>query len=199
VDSLPDRALADRPLGELLAAVADDAPAPGGGAAAAWTCALAAALVEMTAAIGAGGSERPGAGLDALRAQAAEARGCALELAERDLGAYAPVLAALRLPTGAEGRGERLRAALSDATGAPLAVAALAADVATLAGEAAHAGSPHVRGDAQTGALLAEAAARAAARLVELNLAGAPDDQRPERARATVERATAARGHALRA
>ncbi|MGL1400167.1 cyclodeaminase/cyclohydrolase family protein, partial [Vibrio parahaemolyticus] len=37
---------------DLLGAVASRTPAPGGGSSAAWTCGLAAALVEMAAAFG---------------------------------------------------------------------------------------------------------------------------------------------------
>ena len=48
------------------------------------------------------------------------------------------------------------------------------------------AGKPGLRGDALAGADLAAGAARAAARLVEINLEAAPDDPRVTRARAAV-------------
>ena len=73
---------ADRPLASLLEEFAASTPAPGGGSAAACACALAAALVEMAAALeGSGEGER----MRILREHA-------LELAERELSSYAPVL-----------------------------------------------------------------------------------------------------------
>jgi formiminotetrahydrofolate cyclodeaminase len=60
-------------------------------------------------------------------------------------------------------------------------------DVATLATEVALRGNPNLRGDAATGALLAEAAVRATANLVEINLATREGDERIQRARELVE------------
>ncbi|MGH2949557.1 MAG: cyclodeaminase/cyclohydrolase family protein, partial [Solirubrobacteraceae bacterium] len=134
-------------LEELLEAVAERTPAPGGGAAAAWACALAASLAEMA------GEER-----------AAPLRALALELAERDMRAYAPVLEAQR-------SGSDPSAALSAAADSTIAIARAAAEVAGLAEKAATSGRQALRGDAVTGALLAEAACSAAVRLTELNLA----------------------------
>jgi formiminotetrahydrofolate cyclodeaminase len=171
-------AAADRPLRVLLEEVAAGTPAPGGGCSAAWTGALAAALVEMAAAFA------QGAG--ALGRRAAELRLRLLELGEAELHAYEPVLQALR-----EDR-DRLGQALSDAASSPLEIARAAADVAELAVGVARSGSPHLEGDAVTGALLAQAACRAAARLVEINLAQAPGDPRREEVTRLVERATAA-------
>ena len=82
------------------------------------------------------------------------------------------MLDALREPEDAPGRAERLDAALSDAADSPLAVARAAAEVAGLAAEVARTGNRHLRGDAISGAVLAEAACTAAARLAEINLTG---------------------------
>jgi formiminotetrahydrofolate cyclodeaminase len=171
--------LADRPLAALLGEIAAATPAPGGGSTAAVACALAAALVEMSA------------GPPHERAAALQAR--ALELADEDLSSFAPVLEAQRLPAGDETRSERVRAALSAASETPLAIAAVGCEVAELAAEVARAGRPALEGDAATAALLAEAATRAAARLVELNLARAPDDARLRAAGEYAVRAWAAR------
>ena len=65
----------------------------------------------------------------------------------------------------------------------PLALAESAAQVATIARVLVESGNPRVAGDAEAGSVLAAAAARVGARLVEINLAGA-DDPRLERARA---------------
>jgi formiminotetrahydrofolate cyclodeaminase len=168
------------PLADLLEAVAARTPAPGGGAAAGVACALAAALAAM----GARFAERDA---DAERADALRER--ALALAEGDAAAFAPVLAALKLPREDPRRPERLRAAQGAAAEVPLAIAEAAAEVAELARRVAAEGRPWLTGDALTGADLAGAAARAAARLVTIDLEGAPDDPRLERARAAAERA----------
>jgi formiminotetrahydrofolate cyclodeaminase len=160
-------------LGELLDRFAARTPAPGGGAGAALTCALAAALAEMAARF---------AGREAEAARAGALRLRALELADADAAGYAPVLEAMRLPRESPMRTARLHAALSSAADVPLAVAEAAAEVAALARSLAGSGSPHLAGDALTGAELADAAARAAARLVLINLDDMPDDPRRERA-----------------
>lgn len=165
----------------FLDAVSERTPAPGGGASAAVGCALAAALVEMAGRFG---------GLDDAVAKAGALRARALASRDADLDAYVPVLEALRLPRDDPARAARLRDASSAAAGPPLAVAEAAAEVATLARSVAEAGRPALRGDALAGADLAAGAARAAARLVEINLADAPGDARVERARAAVARAS---------
>jgi methenyltetrahydrofolate cyclohydrolase len=174
--------LADRTLAALLSEIAAATPAPGGGSTAAVACALAAALVEMSA------------GPPLERAAALQAR--ALELADDDLSSFAPVLDAQRLPAGDETRPERLRAALAAASDTPLAIAAVGCELAELAAEVARGGRPSLEGDATAAALLAEAATRAAARLVELNLAGMPDDIRLRTAGGYAARAWAARKEA---
>ena len=68
-----------------------------------------------------------------------------------------------------------------------------ACEVAELAADLACRGRRSLEGDATAGALLAEAATRAAARLVELNLAGQPGDARVGAAREHAARARAAR------
>jgi formiminotetrahydrofolate cyclodeaminase len=162
-------------LETFLAAVAERTPAPGGGAAAAAGCALAAALAEMAARF---------AGRDDDASAAAGLRAEALRLGEEDLTAYAPVLDAQRA-----GDSERVAEAKGRAAEVPLAIAETAASVAELARALARAGKPSLVGDALAGADLAAAAARAAGRLVEINLAEWPDDDRVARARAAVARA----------
>jgi methenyltetrahydrofolate cyclohydrolase len=167
-------------LEAFLAEVAERTPAPGGGAAAGVGCALGAALVEMAARF---------AALDGAATRAAELRAEALALADADRSAYLPVLEALRLPAGDPGRAATLRAAQSAAAEIPLAIAEAAAAAAALGREVADAGKPALRGDALAGADIAAGAARAAARLVEINLADAPDDPRLARAGEAAARA----------
>jgi methenyltetrahydrofolate cyclohydrolase len=176
----PHNELAADGVAAFLDAVAARSPAPGGGAGAAVGCALGAALTEMAGRF---------AGLDDAVVRAAALRARALALAEEDLSAYAPVLEALRRPADDPGRREALRGASSAAAEVPLAIAEAAASVAALAREVAAAGRPALRGDALAGADLAAGAARAAGRLVEINLADALGDPRLVRAREAVARA----------
>jgi methenyltetrahydrofolate cyclohydrolase len=108
----------------------------------------------------------------AERARALRAR--ALELAEIELHAYEPVLEALRLPRDDPQRTERVDAAAVKASESPLAIAGVGAELAELAADLARTGSQNLAGDAIAGALLAEAAAQAAARLVAINLTDGP-------------------------
>jgi formiminotetrahydrofolate cyclodeaminase len=192
-------ALADRSLGQLLDQVAAESPSPGGGSSCALACALGAGLVQMAAGFTLARSEyaERHERMAAMRARAGDLRADAVSLAERELHVYGAVLDALRLPEEDPGRAERLDAALSDAADSPLAVARAAAEVAELAAEVARTGNRHLRGDAVAGALLAEAACCAAARLADLNLAGRAEDPRREEAAELPRRALEARLAAL--
>lgn len=166
--------LADQPLGRFLEAVAAGTPAPGGGTSAAVTCALAAALVEMSAGL---------AGQNVERSRALRER--ALTLAEVELSSYAPVLEAHDA--------DQRAAALVEASRSPLELAELAAEVAEIGADVAQGSSAAVRGDALAGVVLAEAASTAAVRLVEINLAESNANDLIERARAARERAAEVR------
>src|SRR5215207_2774669 len=124
-------------------------------------------------------------------ARAGTLRAEALRLAEADREAYAPVLAAVRRPVDDPGRAAALAIASSEAAEVPLAIARLAAETAALARRLADQGRPGLRGDALAGADIAAGAARAAARLVEINLADASGDPRLDAARAAVRQASA--------
>jgi formiminotetrahydrofolate cyclodeaminase len=160
---------ADRALGAYLEAVAERTPAPGGGAAAAVALALAAACCAMAARF----SERqlPDAAEIAEAADTIRAR--ALHLADEDANAYEAVLAARRLPAQlpvAE-RQEAMADAMAMAVAIPHEISELGAELARLATQVAAAGNQNLLGDALAAVLLAEAAAGAAATLVEINLA----------------------------
>jgi formiminotetrahydrofolate cyclodeaminase len=157
--------LGKQPLEAFLAAVADATPAPGGGSSAGVTAALAAALVEMSARLAS--SDRAADQASALRARA-------LRLGEEELSSYAQVL---------EARDEHERElALAAASEPPAQIAEAAAEVAELGVEVAASSSPSVRGDALTGVVLAEAAASAAFRLVEINVGSGPVFERARQA-----------------
>ncbi len=166
--------LSTLPLAELLERVAARTPAPGGGSAAATACALAAALVEMAAGF------ETGADAGERIAAAVRLRARALDLADQDLTSYQPVLEALRRPADDTERPARLAAALSAAAAVPFGIAQAAGEVAALARAETDASGPHLLGDSATAAVLAAAACRAAALLVELNLHGTADPRLAE-------------------
>jgi formiminotetrahydrofolate cyclodeaminase len=122
-------------------------------------------------------------------AQAEALKGRLLPMAEEDAQAYENVLLALRMPKDVdEGvRDAAIGDALSRATDVPLAIAEASLDVATLACELAERGNPNLHGDASAAVFLAEAAVRASANLVEINLATREGDERLDRARELVE------------
>jgi formiminotetrahydrofolate cyclodeaminase len=126
--------------------------------------------------------------------RAGELRVRALELAEIELHAYEPVLEALRLPREDPARADRVRDATANASKSPLEIARVGAELAGLAAGLARTGNQNLAGDAVAGAVLAEAAAQAAARLVAINLTEGPAvSEAAELAR----RAAAARATAL--
>ena len=188
--------LSDSSLAALAEQVASSDPAPGAGPSAAWTCALAAALVEMVSAVALRKDADDPAAAASRRDRAAALRARALELADEDVRAYSAVLAVLRRRDGAGARRAPARGALRGRGPAAARSSQLAAEVTRLAADAAAAARGGVRGEAMTAAILAEAVARAGLPLVDLNLASAPEDPRRARVR---ELAEAARGDLGRA
>ena len=132
--------------------------------------ALAAGLAELTASI---------AGDAVLTAEAHSLRRLPIGLARADAEAYAAYLR-----SGAAADRERT-------IELPLKMAKLAAQTAELAARAAGLVSTPARGDAAAGALLAEAAARAATLLIRINTS-TPSDPRLAEAARFAERATVA-------
>jgi formiminotetrahydrofolate cyclodeaminase len=172
---------------EFCDTVAAETSAPGGGSAAAVTAFLAASLTSMAARFSTEQWEDAAGAV----AQAEALRARLLPLAEEDARAYESVLLALRLPKemDEEVRDAAIGDALSRAADVPLAIAEAALDTATLAAELADRGNPNLQGDAATAVFLSEAAIRASANLVEINLATREGDERLERARDLVETA----------
>ena len=162
-------------------------PAPGGGSSTAVTVALAAALVEMAGAIA--------EAAPAIAGRAAGLRVRALGLAQAELTSYEPVLEALRLPEDDPERAGRVEDALEQAGRTPAEIAETAAETAELGAAVLESAAPAVRGDALVGCVLAEAAAAAAATLVEINLESRPGHPLLGRAREARRRAGEARAH----
>jgi methenyltetrahydrofolate cyclohydrolase len=176
-----------QPLQDFCDTVAAETSAPGGGSVAAVVTGLAASLVAMAARFSTEQWEDAAGAV----AQAEALRARVLPLADEDARAYESFLVALRLPRELEpeARDAAIGEALSRAADVPLTIAEAALDVSALAAELAERGNPNLRGDAATAVLLAEAAVRATANLVEINLATREGDERIERARALVEMA----------
>jgi formiminotetrahydrofolate cyclodeaminase len=140
--------LSERPVGEFLAALGERTPTPASGAATALTAALAAALVELAGRF-AGDEEA------VVRAKALWSR--LSELADEDAAAYTAFMA------------DRSEANREQIIAVPLEIAVCAEETAELA-ERVRAGlRTAVVGDAEAARELAQAAARVARRLAELN------------------------------
>ena len=156
-------------ISELLTALEAAAPSPAGGTAAAVVAAMAASLVVM---VGRTSPEWPDGTEIAI--EAATLRDRLVALGAEDVRAFAAVLSAVRNP--AESAAGALVEALVRASEVPLEIAQSAADVAQLAARAADEGKSQLRPDANAAAILAEAATRAAASLVRVNVAALPCD-----------------------
>jgi len=210
MSATPIPGLLSRPLSEVLAALASQHElAGGGGPAAALTSAAAAALTAKVARasratwIEAGGAI---AHAESLRMQAQA-------LMERDADTYREASVLLQsersarqgvagpaLATRAAAPADRERLAgeaLIHAADLSLAIADAASQVAQLAAEVARRCPPSLRPDALTAVALAEAAACAAARLVDVNRKLPADDPRRAASYEAAEAALRARQQAL--
>jgi methenyltetrahydrofolate cyclohydrolase len=190
----PAGELLDLPLREFLDRLAAEEPSPAGGSAAALGVAMGAALIAKVAKASKGWPEA-----GAVVAQAERLRRRTAPLAQSDADVYEEALAALHLPEQLEPevRDMAIGQVLARAAEIPLVIAEAGADVACLAAEVAEKGAPERRGDAIAAALIGEAAARAAANLVAINLTVTPEDERVLRARAVTDLASAAAREAL--
>jgi formiminotetrahydrofolate cyclodeaminase len=180
------------PLSQILDAVAARDPTPGAGPTLAWTCALAAGLVEMVSAVTLRKEPDAPETIEARRDRAQALRMTALSLADRDAAAYRAVLEVQRR-RDEPGHPQRLREALAAAADPLVHIIETAREVADLATEAVTDARGGVRGEAMTALVLSESVARGGVPLVELNLAGDPQDPR----RAQVREAAAAATEAL--
>lgn len=188
---------AELALTDIVARVATVDPTPGAGPSLAWTCGLAAALVEMVSGISLGQQPADRSAIEQRQARARALRTVALALADTDADAYRAVLAVQRRrdDTGYPGR---LREALRAAADPVISIVDVAGEVTELAADATGQVCGGARGEAQTAAVLAAAVVEAGVRLIELNLASAPEDPRLALARALAEQACSDRVRALR-
>lgn len=175
----------DLRVSALLSQVAEQSLAPAGGSVAAVSAGLAAGLVEKAARLTVEDwDEAPGT---AAQAQALRSR--ALLLAETDAIAYNAYIETRQEPRGStpEERDAEIGRALETAADPPLAIAETAADVVELASLTIERGNQSLAADVTAALLIAEAAARAAAQLVHVNLATYEGDERVTRADEVVD------------
>lgn len=176
--------MAEQEIAGWLEVLASDAATPGGGAYAALSAAAGAALISMTARLTvrkkdfADVAER----MEQVIAEADEARGVLLALADRDAHAFDRVMAAYRMPREAEDeRSDRLRelqAALEGAAEVPLDVARRSVYLMGLAEEATTSGNPNAASDGMCAAAALHAATIAALANVQINAFAFVDETR---------------------
>ncbi len=176
------RDFVDLPLEAYLDELGRETRVPGSGPAAALTTAAAASLVAMAARF----LRKEWQEARTVVIQAETLRRRAVDLAREDAAVLAAFISERDSPKDArqEARDFQLGRSLERAADVPLAIAATASDVALLAAHVAEHAQHDVRADAAGAALLAHGAARAAAHLVEINLAAAGDDERSRSAEA---------------
>jgi glutamate formiminotransferase/formiminotetrahydrofolate cyclodeaminase len=163
-------------FGQFLEALADGAPTPGGGSAAAYAGAMGAALVAMVARLTLG-KKKYAEVQDQMLAILDEAevlRKRLTKAVEEDATAFEQVMAAFRLPKESKSqqaaRGEAIQKATLHAAEVPLETARKALRVIELALQAAQLGNTNAITDAGTGAALANAALTAASYNVRINI-----------------------------
>ena len=171
----------------FLDELASDKPTPGGGSAAAFTAAQAAALAEMVARLTIGKKKYAEVESE-MREAANKAIGLRKELTSaiaEDSQAFESLMAAMRMPKSTPEEIEKRSSAILDSTlaasEAPLKTAELALNVLRLHDLAAAKGNINAITDAGTGAALALAAITGAGANVRTNLAAYPENSHAHR------------------
>jgi glutamate formiminotransferase/formiminotetrahydrofolate cyclodeaminase len=173
--------LTQKPVRTFLDELASSAPAPGGGSAAALGAAIGAALVSMVANLTVGKKKYVDVQEDIQRIleRSETLRRRCEELLEQDVTAYTKVSEAYRMPRETdeqkEARSAAIQEALKGATSVPMALAEACVQILKLCPETAEKGNLRAVSDVGVGALMAEAALRAAALNVWINLGSIKD------------------------
>lgn len=167
--------LTQQPAAIFLERLGSSDPVPAAGSALALAIAMAAALTAKSARLSI--SRWPGA-RELLR-QAEDLTGAAGGLVQADADAYQRFTTARRRADSAASgtEGDADKGGLDAIVDIPLDIARIASAVAELAATLAQRGNPHLRGDSRAAALLAQAIARAATELVQINLGYRPDER----------------------
>lgn len=186
-------------IDDWLTDLASELPAPGGGAAAGMSAAMAAALVSMVCNLTIGKpkfAEHEAVMREAL-AEAERLRGEALQLAEDDAEAFSGVVAAYKLPKSSDAekaaRTAAIQAGLVEAAAVPLAVARVSAEVIKLSGRILEGSNPNVISDVAVAASAAKSALESAALNVDINVVAIKDPTERERLASTLNEALQAK------
>ncbi|WP_030158428.1 cyclodeaminase/cyclohydrolase family protein [Glycomyces sp. NRRL B-16210] len=172
---------------DWLTDLASELPAPGGGAAAGVSAAMAAALVSMVCNLTIGKPKFADheAVMREVLAEAERLRLEALGLAEDDAEAFSGVVAAYKLPKSSDeekaARTAAIQAGLVEAAAVPLAVAKVAAEVIRLSGRILEGSNPNVLSDVAVAASAAKSALESAALNVDINVVSIKDPAERER------------------
>ena len=172
----------DLTLRDLLDAVAAKTPTPGGGAVASITAALAAALAQMVVNFSIGKkslADHKAAHTKALE-HLREMASRAMELAQRDAAAYARLNELWKLDREDRRRRAEFDTAVAAAIEAPQAVVHLAIDMLHVIQSLTGNTNAQLKSDLAVAAILAEAAARAGAWNVRINLPLVEDSKRKQ-------------------
>lgn len=175
----------DLRIDEFLELVASTSPAPAAGSATALVLGLGASLCLKTARL----SRRLLPVAEEMAEEAASLQRRALELCQEDSVAVAALLAAGNLAGFEEGDAGAHAEAVIRAATVPAELAELGAAVTNLAARLAAQGNPNLLGDAVAAAIIAEAATRAAAGLVTIDLGSLADPALSGRAELAAGRA----------
>jgi glutamate formiminotransferase/formiminotetrahydrofolate cyclodeaminase len=185
-------------LPDFLEELASASPAPGGGSVAALCGALASALAAMTARLTLGRERyrESWEEMESLIPRADALRASLLSRIDEDAAAFDRYMAARRLPKGTDeevrDRDAALRRAARETVEVPLSVVEDCRTLLALAAAAVGRGNPNAVTDAGCAALLAQAAARAAAFNVWINLGGIDEKDFVEQTRLRVRAVLAA-------
>jgi formiminotetrahydrofolate cyclodeaminase len=196
-------------LGALLGDLLDDLATESVSPAASWVAAL---TVAFAAALTAKSARRSAATMESASAAAAQAdslRRRALALASLNAEAYERAMAMLKsraggddpaqAPADAPGRDPEIRDALIGTSDALSSLLEVACDVCLLADLVAERGEPGAQADAAVAATQAEAGARAAEQLIEVNLLSSELEDTRREARDALATASEATERALAA
>ena len=173
--------LASLSVRDFAAALASDAPAPGGGSAAAAGGAMGAGLLAMVVRLTLGKEKYRDAWeeLTPLADRLDDARARLLELIDEDTSAFDRVLAARRLPKETDAEKAARKKAIDEAnvlaTAVPMQTAFFAHEALKTAPVVLEKGNPNAASDAWAGALASWAAVLAALANVRINLPGVAD------------------------
>lgn len=192
--------LVDKTMRELLDAFASPSPTPGGGSAAALAGAVAAALLEMVAAMPKtrSGAPEERVALDGVLPRLRELKAGLGALVDRDAASYDAVVAAFRLPKGTDeqksARSAAIQAAMKGATEVPLETVRAAHELIALGRTVAENGNANARTDAAVALELARTATAGGRMNVEINLDSVKDENYTGAVRSELARLSGIRG-----